>query len=151
MHKSQTEEECYDQCTADNLFNSMAEIDLEKIKKSLIIAEEYQKTISELKQKNDRWNVVYKLNYDLLHSLATSFLALFDNISSQDERCVFSFLCVRHPELEFDWDFIEKIISKKKSIGKGLSISRDEYKEIDFQMSLYANSLKDKISKKLAK
>ncbi len=136
MPKQLTNEEVYDKCTADGMFIPQKDIDTGKIKSMLRITEEDLKTISELKEKGDRWNTSYKLNYDVLHTLCEAFL-MFDNIKSLNHQCLFSYLCIKHPELDLDWDFFEKVRTKRNGIHYyGTSVGKDEYKQVEFQMSL---------------
>ena len=67
------------------------EVDIHKIKSMLQIVEEDLKTIEELKQKSDRFNTVYKLSYDVLHTLTEAVL-LFNQVKSANHQCLFASL-----------------------------------------------------------
>ena len=150
MPKSQTKEEAYEKCEADGMFLPQQDTDFRKINSMLAIIEEDLKTIEELQHKNDRFNTLYKLSYDVLHILTEAFL-LFDKIKSANHQCLFAYLCMQHPELELDWDFFEKVRTKRNGIHYyGSSVGRAEWKEISLQIIVYINTLHRKIREKLA-
>jgi len=147
--KSLTVEETYDQCTAEGMLIPQKEVDIHKIKSMLQIVEEDLKTIEELKQKSDRFNTVYKLSYDVLHTLTEAVL-LFNQVKSANHQCLFASLCVKHPELELDWDFFEKVRTKRNGIHYyGTSVGREGWKDINVQIAVYINTLKKKIMEQL--
>jgi hypothetical protein len=149
MPKSMTKEEVYLNCGSKGLLIPKNELDAGKIKTMLKIAEEDLKVIELLGDKEDRWNTLYKLGYDVLHLLTEAFL-LFDKVISLNHQCLFSCLCVKHPELELDWKFFEKIRTKRNGIHYyGSSVNKEDWKEIKIQLFLYIKNLKDKIKKKL--
>ena len=145
MPKCITKEEAYSQCESEGMFLPQKEKDVGKIKSMLQIAEEDLKTIAELKQKSDRFNTAYKLSYDVLHTLTEAFL-LFDRIKSANHQCLFAYLCINHPEFDFDWNFFEKVRIKRNGINYyGAGVGREEWKEICVQIEIYTSTLKRKI------
>ena len=150
MPKSLTKEEAYVNCNTDGMFLPQKDIDKGKVKTMLAIVEEDLKTISELKNKTDRANTLYKLSYDVVHTL-TEALLLFDKVKSLNHQCLFAHLCIKHPELELDWDFFEKIRTRRNGIHYyGASRSWQDWKEIELQAMLYIKTLKDEILKRLS-
>ena len=149
MPKSITIEEAYARCESGGMFLPQKEVETRKIKSMLQIVEEDLKTIEELKQKSDRFNTVYKLSYDVLHTLTEAFL-LFDKMKSANHQCLFAYLCTNHPELELNWDFFEKVRTKRNGIHYyGTSVGREEWKEIDVQITVYISTLKKRIAEML--
>jgi len=144
-----TKEEAYDRCTADGAFLPKQEVDSAMIESMLKISEEDLKTIQELKKKGDRWNTLYKLSYDVLHILCEA-LVLFEKVKSLNHQCLFAYICVKHPELELDWDFFELIRTKRNGIHYyGTSVNKDDWIRINVQISLYVKLLTEQIGKKL--
>lgn len=96
-----------------------------------------------------QWNSVYKLHYDALHGLVEGFLR-FDKVKSENHQCLFAYLCKKHPELELDWDFFEKIRTKRNGINYyGTPVNQNDWKEAELQLTLYFNKLKKEIEKKV--
>ena len=84
-----------------------------------------------------------------MHELVESFLR-FDNIKVDNHQCLFAYLCEKHLELEFSWDFFEKIRTKRNGINYyGIPIDFTEWKESEIQFKLYINILEEEIMDKL--
>lgn len=148
MVKEQTVEETYDVCMAEGNLIPIAEINKDRIKSMLKIINEDLLTIKEIENSN-RFNTLCKLNYDVLHTL-TEALLLFDKTKSSNHKCLFTFLCLKHPELELDWNFFEKIRTKRNGIHYyGSSVDKTEWKELNFQIIIYINTLRKEIENKL--
>ena len=121
MPKYLTQKEAFMKCKKEGKFIVTEEIDKEKIKSILGIAESDIESANSIKKNipklSSQWNSVYKLYYDALHELTESFLR-FEKVKIDSHQCLFAYLCERHPELEFSWDFFEKL---KESIKKKMS------------------------------
>ncbi len=155
MPKYITQQEAFEKCKKEGKIIPTAEIDLERIRSTLIIAEsdiESGKTLKKGLEKNsNQWSSIYKLYYDALHELAEAFLR-FDNIKTDNHQCLFAYLCEKHPELEFSWDFLEKVRTKRNGINYyGIPVKYEDFKKIELQISLYINKLKEEIKKRLGK
>src|SRR3989344_5758651 len=95
------------------------------------------------------WNAIYKLHYDILHELIEAFLR-FDKMKVRTHECLFVFLCEKHPELELDWDFFEKIRTKRNgSIYYGKALSYQDWEEIKLQMNLYISTIQKVLKERL--
>jgi DNA polymerase III delta prime subunit len=72
------EKEAFSKCKKEGRFIVTEEIDIEKVKATLTIAEGDVEPANILKKnlpkKSNQWNSVYKLYYDALHELVESFL-----------------------------------------------------------------------------
>ena len=148
MPKSMSLIECYDQCVSEGYLIPQQEIDINRIKSMLEIAKDDLESAKEL-MKTQKWNTIYKLNYDVLHTL-TEALLRFDRIKSENHKCLFSFLCAKHPELDFDWGFFEKIRTKRNGINYyGNPVDSADWKEIELQLNLYIKTLMKAAEEKL--
>lgn len=152
MPKYLTQKEAFHKCQQEGKFFVLEGIDLEKIKSTLLIAEGDVKSadllIKQPKESN-QWNSVYKLYYDALHELTESFLK-FEKIKIDNHQCLFTYLCENHPELEFDWDFFEKVRTKRNGINYyGSPTSFNDWKEVELQFRLYLRKLKEEIQRRL--
>lgn len=129
------------------------DIDLEKIKAILRIADgdigAGKRLREALEKESNQWNSVYKLYYDALHELVGAFLH-FEKIKSDNHQCLFAYLCEKHPELELNWDFFEKVRTKRNGINYyGISINQSDWKDVELQFTLYLNKLKEEIKKRI--
>tara|TARA_Y100000310_G_scaffold260603_1_gene269603 strand:- start:7854 stop:8321 length:468 start_codon:yes stop_codon:yes gene_type:complete len=153
MPKYLTQNEAFTKCKKEGNFRVMEEPDTEKIKSTLNIADADIESANFLKKnlpkQSNQWNSVYKLYYDALHELAESFLR-FGKIKIDTHQCLFAYLCEKHPELEFSWDFFEKVRTKRNGINYYSSpVNFDDWKEVELQFSFYIKRLKEEINKKL--
>jgi len=141
-------EEAYGYCLSEGEVNSRQEIDEDIIKVCLNIAEEDLLSAKDAIVKK-RWNSAYKLYYDVIHQLAEAFIHL-DGIKIKTHLCLFVYLCIKHPELDFDWDFFERIRTKRNGINYyGTPVSFNDWKEVELQFNLYIQKLKEEIKNKL--
>jgi len=102
-----------------------------------------------LPKQSNQWSSVYKLYYDALHELAESFLQ-FDKIKIDNHQCLFAYLCEKHPDSEFSWDFFEKVRTKRNGINYyGTPVAYEDWKEVEIQFNLYIKKLREEIRKKL--
>ena len=141
-------------CKKEGKFIFTEEIDKEKIKSILGIAESDIESANSIKKNipklSSQWNSVYKLYYDALHELTESFLR-FEKVKIDSNQCLFAYLCVGHPELKFSWDFFEKVRTKRNGINYyGTPAIFDDWKEVELQFGLYIEKLKESIKKKMS-
>lgn len=153
MPKYLTQEEAFTKCRKGGKFIVTEGIDKEKIKSTLDIAEADIESANSVKKnlpkQSNQWNSVYKLYYDALHELTESFLR-FEKIKFDNHQCLFAYLCENHPELEFSWDFFEKVRTKRNGINYyGAPVRFDDWKEVELQFNLYINRLKEEIKKRI--
>lgn len=153
MPKYLTQKEAFMKCKKEGKFIVTEEIDKDKIKSILGIAESDIESANSIKKNipkpSSQWNSVYKLYYDALHELTESFLR-FEKVKIDSHQCLFAYLCETHPELEFSWDFFEKVRTKRNGINYyGTPAIFDDWKEVELQLGLYIKKLKESIKKKL--
>jgi len=150
MPKELTLDQTYDQCISGGNIILQDFIDDNRINSMIKIAtDDLESAKSLIKNKDPRWGSIYKLYYDVIHQLAEALL-LLDKVKSQNHQCLFSYLCIKHPELELDWNFFEKIRTKRNGIHYyGNMIAKRDWAEIEFQMNLYIKTLFEAIENKL--
>ena len=153
MPKYLTQKEAFMKCRKEGKFIVIEETDIEIIKSTLNIAEADVESANFIKknlpEQSNQWNSVYKLYYDALHELVESFL-IFEKIKIDNHQCLFAYLCEKCPKLEFDWDFFEKVRTKRNGINYyGTPVSFDDWKEVELQFILYIKKLKEEINKKV--
>lgn len=148
MPEFKTKEEAYDKCLAEGMIVPKAKVNIQRAKDALQISEEDLESAKESISK-ERWNSGYKAHYDVLHGLTEAYLS-FEQIKSKNHQCLFSYLCIKHPELELGWNFFEKIRTKRNGINYySAKVSEKDWKEVAVQFSLYINLLKKEVENKI--
>ena len=153
MRKPKTLEETYDSCTAGGLVNETEEVNLDKIKSLMQNVDRCLRTasivIKDINQKDKEWMSVFLSNYDALRICAEAFVQ-FDKFDIPNHECLFACLCIKHPELEFDWEFLNNARKKRNGANYyGEHITYGDWKAAELQFKLYINALKKEINKKL--
>ncbi len=153
MPKYLTQKEAFMKCTKEGKFLVVEDVDTDKIKSTLNIAEADIESADILKNiisdRSRQWNSVYKLYYDALHELVESFLRYY-KIKINNHQCLFAYLCEKHPELEFDWDFFENLRTKRNGINYyGDAVNFKDWDNISVQYFLYVKKLREEIDKKI--
>jgi hypothetical protein len=148
-----TKDEAFAKCKREGCYIPIERPDVEKIKSTLEISESDLSSAKIIKDNitkdGKEWNSVYKLHYDALHELVEAFLR-FDKVKSDNHQGMFAYLCEKHPELELDWEFFEKIRTKRNGINYyGTQVNSEDWKELELQFNLHVNRLKEEIGKRL--
>ena len=150
MPKYLTQKEAFMKCKKRGNFLVVDEVNLERIKSTLSIADADIEAANSIKKsipkQSNQWNSVYKLYYDALHELVESFLR-FEKTKINNHQCLFVYLCEKHQKLDFDWDFFEKVRTKRNGINYyGTPIDFNDWKEVEFQFILYIKKLREEIN-----
>ena len=150
MPKYLTQKEAYLKCKKEGNFIVIEDVDIEKIKSTLIIAKNDIASAEILRNNSENlWSSIYKLYYEALHELVEAFLR-FDKIKITNHQCLFVYLCENYSELEFNWEFFEKIRTKRNGINYyGALIDSKDWKEVELQFKLYIKKLIKEIDKRL--
>jgi len=153
--KPKTSKEVYEECHQEGMYIHQEVVDDRKISRMAELAKANEevgiKLLHELKKGEEYMvSTMYKLYYDSIHQLVEAFI-LFDKLKSSNHQGLFALLIETHPELEFDWNFFEKVRTKRNGIQYyGQPVSYQDWKEIEVQISLYIQTLKKEIERKLA-
>ncbi len=136
-------------CSEEGSFIPIAKIDYDLVMDMLHVAlvdyESVKQWQKQAPKESGQWNAIYKLTYDVFHTLAEAFL-LFDKIKARTHECLFAYLVAKHPVLEFDWNFLEKIRTKRnRSVYYGEPSSYSDWKSVELQLGLYINALRKEI------
>lgn len=141
-------EEVYDRCLAEGTIVKREELSLQKVRDSVDIAQEALESANDSFSKK-RWNIACANYYDALRELVEAFVS-FDMIKSLNHQCLFSYICVKHPELELSWEFFEKIRTCRNGIHYYSSkVMEKEVKEIKITATLYFNLFKKELQAKI--
>ncbi len=153
MPRYRTSKEVFESCQNDGFYRDQSEPDAKEIQTmvniGLAILRQAQKLIPLTPQDAIDWTVIFTMQYDALHQFTDAFLR-FDRIKSSNHQCLFAYLCEKHPELDFDWGFLEEIRTKRNGVHYyGTPVSYTEWKKREVQINLYINTLKKAIEEKL--
>ncbi len=144
-----TLEEVYDHCVAEGNILPLEDFSPDLILRFGRIIEEDLLTAQDAVAKK-RWTSTFKLFYGVLRQLVESLL-LFDKVKTKNDLSLFTDLCCKHPELELDWDFFERVRIKKMVIeNEATPLSEKEWKEVELQFKLYISSLKREVGRKMS-
>lgn len=95
-------------------------VDVELIKSLKIVAEKGLEFINskskDIPKDSTSWTFVFRDYYESLRGLIEAHL-LFEGIEADNHQCKNAYICFKHPELEFDWEFLETIRLKRNAIN----------------------------------
>lgn len=130
-------------------------VDFELIKSLKIVAEKGVEFINskseDIPKDSTDWTFVFRDYYESLRGLIEAYV-LFDGLEAENHQCKNAYICFKHPELEFDWEFLETIRLKRNAINyRGQLLKYDDWKMLKLKFELHINVLKSEIDKKLEK
>lgn len=150
MRPFENKEEAYNWCIREGNIIFQEESNEERARANLQIADEYLKNAKNCAAQKS-WNTAYTLFYDSLHLLVEALLIL-ERVKSRNHQCLFTYLCVKHPELELNWDFFEKVRTKRNGINYyGTPVTERDWKEAALEFQLNIDLFKRKIKEQLEK
>ena len=153
MAKFKTSEEAYAECNAKGEIKTQEALSKERIESMALISRVFEQTAQDLMigldRKSLKWSIIYTLHYDTIRELA-EIIALFDGRKIANHQCLFAYLCKIHPELEPDWNFFEKIRTKRNGLDYyGTFITYGDWKEVEVQAKLWINVLRKTVEEKI--
>ena len=155
MQEFRTAQEAYDNCTIKGMFNDNHVLNSQKVRDLIKNAETNIKTanlvIKSIDKKDPSWMNVYIDYYEALRMYVEALVHL-ENMKISNHLCLFSYLCVNHPELELDWAFFETVRTNRNGINYyGKQITHADWNAIEAQMKIYISSIKKEVEKTLSK
>ena len=103
-----------------------------------------------LKQKQIHWRVIFTLYYDVLRLLCEA-LARSDGIKVSNHQGCFAYICMKHQDLELDWNFLERVRDvRNKAKYEGRIVTGKNWREIEIQMKLYVSTLEKEVEEKIS-
>jgi len=128
-------------------------VDIELIKSLKIVAEkgiEFINTKSkDIPKDSTDWTFVFRDYYESLRGLIEAYI-LFEGIKADNHQCKNAYICFKHPELEFDWEFLETVRLKRNAINyRGQLLKYEDWKMLKLKFELHITTLKKEIEKKL--
>jgi len=151
MPKYLTQQEAFLKCKKDGKFVPIEDLDFDKVKSMLAIAQTDQNSadiiVKHISETSSSWSSVYKLYYDVLHQLAEAFLHL-QKIKIDNHQCLFAYLAEKYVDLELNWEILEKIRTKRNGINYyGTLVGFRDWKEVELPICLYIQKIREEILK----
>ncbi len=145
-------EKTYELCTSTGSIKEKS-VDRELIKSLKMVAEKGLNFINskakDIPKDSTDWTFVFRDHYESLRGLIEAYL-LFDGIGADNHQCKNAYICFKHPELEFDWEFLETIRLKRNAINyRGQLLKYEDWKGLKLKFELHSNALKKEIERKL--
>jgi len=155
MPRFKTKEEAYESCSTDGYYVNLSYVNKDRVRSLIVNADtniDSANTLAKSLSKEDRrWMTVYTLHYEAIRICAEALL-IFEKIMSENHQCLFAYLCAKHPEIGFDWDFFEKIRTKRNGVNYyGEQVHYDEWKAAEPKFNIYIAALKKEIEKRLSR
>jgi hypothetical protein len=147
-------EETYDSCIASGMIKEKS-VDIELIKSLKVVSEDglnfIKKVSTGIPKDSTDWTFVFREYYESLRGLIEAYL-LFDGIETDNHQCNNAYLCLKHPELEADWEFLETIRLKRNAVNyRGVLLKYDDWNLFKMKFELYISLMKKKVEEQLAK
>ena len=147
-------EEAYEACLRKGYLKNKDQVNTERIISLAENAETHCNSAEILAkglgQDAKGWIDVFTLYYQTLHTYAEALL-LFEKMQSDNHQCLLAAVCIKFPALELEWDFLERIRTKRNGINYyGEQITYQDWKSVKIQLKLYIATLKGEIKKRLA-
>ena len=75
---------------------------------------------------------------------------LFDKIKIDNHQCLNAYLCLKHPELEIDWEIMETFrILRNRTCYEGKEITKEEWKEQKIRFDIYIRTFLKAVKEKI--
>src|SRR3989344_4021572 len=137
MPKINSVENVYDDFITKGFYEE-AQIDKAEILKVLMMKKEDFIFAQRWKQdKKASWRVIFNAYYDILRELCDQ-LIHFKSQKTSNHQAVFAFIAMHFPELELDWELLERIrIMRNDSKYRAADITQQMWKSIELTFELY--------------
>ncbi|MDI6736952.1 MAG: hypothetical protein QME12_00355 [Nanoarchaeota archaeon] len=135
----------YKLCEISGKFRVMNAIDIELVRSKKMVSElgldfirEKSKGIS---KESPDWTFVFRDYYESLRGMMEAYL-LFDRIVSDNHQCMNAYICIKHPELGLDWEFLETARLKRNYINyRGQLVTYDDWKGLKLKFELHISAM----------
>ena len=150
MFGSNNLEEVYDLNITEGNIKFLEHINKAKI--NLLIADagngiNSAKNLIHSSSKNSKdWVNVFTFYYDSLHNYSEALLC-FKQIECLNSQALFAVLCLKFPNLELDWNFLERMRNKRETLINLDKLNYNDWKLLELQLGLYISILKEELEK----
>lgn len=141
--------EIYEKCIAEGKIVVKEEIDINKVRSLFESAINELKIAKKIETLESAESHLFKTYYDAFRELVDAFI-LFDKIEVSNHMCLFSYMIVKHPELELDWTTLNGMRQMRNRICYyGKSLDRCEWKQFKIKFEIYIKTLEKEVSTKI--
>ena len=145
-------EKTYDLCVSTGRIKEKYP-DTELIKSLVLVAEKGLQFIDskskDIPKDSTDWTFVFRDYYESLRGLIEANL-LFEGIEAESHQCKNAYICIKHPELELDWNFLESARLKRNDINyRGHLMTYADWNSFRMNFSLHLNALRKFIKEKI--
>ena len=128
-------------------------VDVELIRSLKFIAEKgidfINRQTKDIPKGSTDWTFVFRDYYESLRGLIEANL-LFEGIEAESHQCKNAYICIKHPELELDWNFLESARLKRNDINyRGHLMTYADWNSFRMNFSLHLNALRKSIKEKI--
>ena len=153
MSDTRTPKDAMIYCERKGQLLPLQEIDKEFIQSVIELSnadvESGKKIMQGLDDTSTLWSNVYAAYYDALHKLVDAYVR-FDRITSLNHLCLYAYICEKHPELELNWEFFERVRTKRNGVHYyAQKATRNDWKEVEIQFYVYIKTMKKSVEEKL--
>ena len=143
----------YDKCQAEGSIKLREKVDKELIKSLLDSAKKGLDRSKDVEgvyeNKSHNFSFIFTERYEILRKLLDAIM-LFDNVRSSNHQCVNAYICIKHPELELDWESLETMRLLRNRVNyEGKTVLEDTWKTYKIKFEIYISSLMKIVEKKL--
>ncbi|HII15134.1 MAG TPA: hypothetical protein HA362_02375 [Nanoarchaeota archaeon] len=145
--------ETYKLCEATGKLRIMNVVDIELIKSKKMVSEMglafIKETSKGISKESPDWTFVFRDYYEALRGMIEAYL-LFDRISSDNHQCMNAYICMKHPGLALDWEFLETVRLKRNAINyRGQLITYEVWDSLKLKFELHIKAISKAIDEKL--
>ncbi len=149
MPKERSALEVFDELATKGLYEE-AHLDKDEVRKVLrMTLEDYAFAKKLRKMPDPGWRVIFTVHYDVFRELCDQLMRL-ERQKVRNHQGLFAFIILHFADLDLDRGFLEKIRTiRNKNKYEGLDVSKETWKDVEFQFDLYISSMKKEIEKRL--
>ncbi len=146
-------EKTYEKCICSGCVKEKNSVDIELIKSLKNMAELslnfIKKESKNLEKDSTDWTFVFRDYYETLRALIEAYL-LFDKVQVDNHQCNNSYLCIKHPELELNWEFLETVRLKRNAMNyRGQLIKYEDWDKLKLEFDLHISKMSKEIENRL--
>ena len=149
MLKERTPEKVYDELVTEGLYEE-AHLDKDeviKVKNMAVEDYEFGKTLR--KMENPNYRIIFNIHYYVLRELCDQ-LMRFKKQKISNHQGLFAFIILNFPDLELDWNFLERIRTvRNENKYQGTDITKEMWMKAELQIDLYISVIKKELEEKL--
>lgn len=142
----------YDKCVNSGFIKKANEVDSEKAKTLLENAEldiDSLKDTTALFEKKGNYGFLWSNHYEIIRQLVAGIL-LFEKIISDNHKCLYAHICVKHKEWDIDWETIETMRVLRNGVHyEGRPVTEETWKKYKLKFEIYTKTFIKILKEKL--